>query len=192
MNLPAWRSPLSRALHRHRSMPDARYVQLATVDVNQRPANRTVVFRGFLDPASQLQFVTDVRSSKAAQITHNPWAEVCWYFSKTREQFRIAGRLQLISELSEEYQAARLQAWQQLSVGSREQFAWPLPAAPRNVDDISPFAAPLLPLDQPLANFGLLLLMPIIVDHLELRGAPQNRWQYRWNDQEWVMDAINP
>jgi pyridoxamine 5'-phosphate oxidase len=192
MNLPTWRSPLSRALHRNRSLPDSRYVQLATMAANQRPGNRTVVFRGFLDPASQLQFVTDVRSSKVQQITHNPWAEVCWYFSKTREQFRIAGQLQLISELSVEYQAARVQSWQQLSVASREQFAWPLPAAPRDVDDISSFAAPLLSLDQPLANFGLLLLMPLAVDHLELRGAPQNRWQHRWDDNEWLMDAINP
>jgi pyridoxamine 5'-phosphate oxidase len=191
MDLPIWRSPLSRALHRNRSVPDARYVQLATIADDQRPRNRTVVFRGFHDSASQLQFVTDVRSSKAEQITQNSWAEVCWYFSKTREQFRIAGQMQLISDRSVNYQAARIQAWQQLSLASREQFAWPLPAAPRDLD-ISSFAVSLPPVEQPLANFGLLLLRPIAVDHLELRGAPQNRWQYRWDNDEWLMDAINP
>jgi pyridoxamine 5'-phosphate oxidase len=191
MSLPPWRSSLSRALHRNRSLPASRYLQLATVDAEQRPHNRTVVFRGFYDPGSQLQFVTDVRSSKAVQVTQNPWAEACWYFSKTREQFRIAGQLQLITADSpNDLQPARRQAWEHLSNNSREQFAWPLPAASREQEGQS-FEVSCLNFEQPLANFGLLLLNPIAVDHLELRGAPQNRWQYLW-DGEWSVIAINP
>jgi pyridoxamine 5'-phosphate oxidase len=189
-SLPPWRSPLSRALHRNRSSPDSRYVQLATIDTHQRPSNRTIVFRGFHDPDSQLQFVTDIRSSKAQHIAQNPWSEACWYFSKTREQFRIAGQLQLITAHSLDLQPARRQAWQQLSSGSREQFAWPLPAAPR-APDPQAFAVAPPDLDQPLPNFGLLLLVPITVDHLELRGEPQNRWRYHWDD-EWSITSINP
>ncbi|PMB30964.1 pyridoxamine 5'-phosphate oxidase, partial [Fischerella thermalis CCMEE 5319] len=47
---------------------------------------------------------------------------------------------------------------------------------------------------QPLANFCLLLLDPVKVDHLELRGEPQNRWLYCYDDQqkEWSIQAINP
>ncbi len=190
MSLPPWRSPLSRALHRNRSLPNSRYVQLATISLQQQPCNRTIVFRGFHDPASQLQFVIDSRSNKAHQIAHNPWAEVCWYFSKTREQFRIKGRLQLITEDSVESQIARQQAWQQLSKSGREQFAWPLPAAPRDLD-LASFQVTLANPDQPLANFCLLLLTPTAVDHLELRGEPQNRSQYLWHG-EWSMTAINP
>jgi pyridoxamine 5'-phosphate oxidase len=190
MSLPPWRSPLSRALHRNRSLPASRYLQLATVDAQGRPHNRTVVFRGFHEPASQLKFVTDVRSSKAAHLAQNPWAAACWYFSKTREQFRIAGQLQLITATSPELQPARSQVWQQMSNSAREQFAWPVPAAPRSPDPAAFQAADLDP-TQPLANFGLLLLNATQVDHLELRGEPQNRWQYLLTDQ-WLMTAINP
>ena len=42
-------------------------------------------------------------------------------------------------------------------------------------------------------NFCLLLLEPVQVDHLELRGEPQNRWVYYRNEnQEWLTEAINP
>ncbi|NJL49732.1 MAG: pyridoxamine 5'-phosphate oxidase, partial [Leptolyngbyaceae cyanobacterium SM2_5_2] len=52
--LAPWRSALGRALHRNRSRPYSRYFQLATVQTNGRPANRTVVFRGFLPDSNQL------------------------------------------------------------------------------------------------------------------------------------------
>jgi pyridoxamine 5'-phosphate oxidase len=101
-----WRSPLSRALHLNRSLVYARYVQLATVRPDGRPANRTVVFRGFLDSTNQLKFITDIRSAKPEQIAHQSWGEVCWYFPKSREQFRLLGRLVLIDE---DYPDATLQ-----------------------------------------------------------------------------------
>jgi pyridoxamine 5'-phosphate oxidase len=47
MTLAPWRSALARALHRNRALVYARYFQLATVRADGRPANRTVVFRGF-------------------------------------------------------------------------------------------------------------------------------------------------
>lgn len=31
-------------------------------------------------------------------INRNPWAEVCWYFPETREQFRMGGNLLLVGE----------------------------------------------------------------------------------------------
>jgi hypothetical protein len=37
----------------------------------------------------------------------------------------------------------------------------------------------------------LLLLAPTSIDHLELRGTPQNRWQYIW-DGQWSLRPINP
>jgi pyridoxamine 5'-phosphate oxidase len=58
MTLAPWRSPLSRALHRDGSKPHSRYFQLATVQANGHPANRTVVFRGFLNDTNQLKIIT--------------------------------------------------------------------------------------------------------------------------------------
>jgi pyridoxamine 5'-phosphate oxidase len=162
-----------------------------------RPTNRTVVFRGWLDPASQLQFVTDSRSalraavgtSKAAEIARNPWAEACWYFSKTREQFRIAGTLQLIDAENSTYQAARQAAWEKMSTAGRAQFYWPLPGAIRT--DIEYLAEALDP--EPAQAFCLLLLSPVMVDRLELRGHPQTRSRYcLLADHQWSTESINP
>lgn len=191
--IASWRSPLARALHRNRSQPHSRYFQLATVQTNGRPANRTVVFRGFLDDTNLLKIITDSRSQKFDQILHQPWAEVCWYFSITREQFRIAGELTLIdaNHPDSELQKARQVTWQDLSDNARVQFAWPHPGKPRNNQEA--LSAPILDSDTPPPNFCLLLLDPVQVDHLELRGDPQNRWCYlRDHSHTWSMTAINP
>ncbi|HIK08812.1 MAG TPA: pyridoxamine 5'-phosphate oxidase family protein [Oscillatoriaceae cyanobacterium M33_DOE_052] len=191
-----WRSPLARALHRNRSLPQARFIQLATVRADGRPANRTVVFRGFRDDTDQLQIVTDARSEKIAEILHSPWGEICWYFPKTREQFRISGQLILVPENTTELLAvARQQAWLNLSDAARRQFAWPPPGlpvspSPRSVSEAEP---PLPVSESPLPQFCLLLLEPAAVDWLELRPEPQSRWLYQCQeDGTWSATAINP
>lgn len=63
-------------------------MQLATVRANGRPANRTVVFRGFLWDTERLTFVTDTRSGKVAEVAANPYCELAWYFPNSREQYR--------------------------------------------------------------------------------------------------------
>lgn len=192
MMLAPWRSPLARALHRNRSLVYARYFQLATIRVDGRPANRTVVFRGFLDNTNQLKIITDARSEKAEQIDQNGWSEACWYFPKTREQFRLSGQLTLVCENCSNAQLldARTRSWQELSDAARSQFAWSFPGAPRDAAGFN--SAPPDPLT-PLSHFCLLLLDPTQVDHLELRGDPQNRSIYSFSDAiGWSMQAVNP
>jgi pyridoxamine 5'-phosphate oxidase len=194
MSLAPWRGAIAHALHRNRSFVYARYLQLATVQPNGRPANRTLVFRGFLEDTNQLKFITDTRSAKADQIQQQPWAEICWYFPNTREQFRINGDLTLVSsdDSHQDLQPARIAMWQELSDAARLQFAWPHPGKPR-VETPEAFAPPAPDPVQPLPNFCLLLLNPVEVDHLELRGEPQNRRFYRRDEnQEWSCEEINP
>jgi pyridoxamine 5'-phosphate oxidase len=192
MPLPPWRSPLSRALHRNRSLANARYLQLATVATNGRPANRTVVFRGFLPETSQLKFITDRRSQKVDQILRSPWGEACWYFPNSREQFRLAGVLTLVCPdyPSLDLLKARQTTWQELSAAARAQFAWPLPGAAWGEE--AEFHRSLPDQSAPLNTFCLLLLQPETVDHLELKGNPQNRSRYSLQDGGWVTEAINP
>ncbi len=193
MTLAPWRSPLSRALYRNRSLAYARYLQLATVRADGKPANRTVVFRGFLDGSEQLKFITDERSEKVDQIAQKPWGEACWYFPKTREQFRISGSLSAIGHTHSNagLQTARSAQWRDLSDGAREQFSWPQPGHRRSTSWAADVPSP--DSNQPLPNFMLLLLEPVSVDHLELRGDPQNRWRHlRDNQLQWSTEAINP
>ena len=195
MSLAPWRSPLSRSLHLNRSLPHSRYLQLATVTKEGRPANRTVVFRGFFPDSNQLQIVTDTRSEKISHIKHQPWGEACWYFVKNREQFRLAGKLTLVSEDCADriLQQARFRAWQQLSDSARKQFAWPDPGKTRTEEEQA-FASAQVTADKPLPNFCLLLLNPEVVDRLELRGNPQNRWFYSLSSdsQTWLTRSVNP
>lgn len=194
MTSTLWRSPLARALHHNRALVYARYLQLATVRTDGRPANRTLVFRGFLPATDRLKLITDHRSEKVEQIADQAWGEICWYFPKTREQFRLLGRLTLIQadypdlDLVE----ARQTQWQELSDAARLQFAWPNPGQPRT--DAGNFNPPAPDPLQPLPNFCLLLLDPIQVDHLALKGDPQDRQRYQYNPdtQSWFVEAVNP
>ncbi len=191
MVLAPWRSAIARALHRNRSLVYARYLQLATVRPDGKPANRTVVFRGFRDDTNQLKFIADDRSEKVEQVEHSAWAEVCWYFPNTREQFRLLGTLTIVKDdhPDEELQQARRSMWQDLSDNARVQFNWAHPGKPK-----SESSSPLPPTStDPLPHFCLLLLDPNQVDHLELRGDPQNRYLYHQEvDRSWSKQDVNP
>jgi PPOX class probable FMN-dependent enzyme len=192
VDLAPWRSPLSRALHRNRALPYARYFQLATVRQDGTPANRTVVFRGFSDEGV-LQMATDRRSEKVQQIAHNNWGEACWYFPKTREQFRLTGTLSIITADDDDsvMASARHHLWESLSDSGRSQFTWPHPGHPRADDEAFQIEPPSP--NQPLPDFCLLLLAPTQVDHLELKGTPQDRHRYRLkDDRQWSIEPINP
>ncbi|MEO1620036.1 MAG: pyridoxamine 5'-phosphate oxidase family protein [Cyanobacteria bacterium J06632_3] len=218
-DLAPWRSPLSRALHRNRAQPFCRFLQLATLRLDGTPANRTVVFRGFFDSLSfgslshpldaettpenpsaqdgnQLMIISDRRSEKISQIQQNPHAEACWYFTKTREQFRLSGRLQIVTAETEDsvLKQARDQIWQNISDNARTQFAWPQPKASR-IEDSAAFCPDEAPARQTaLPDFCLLLLSVHSVDHLSLRGEPQNRTLYESTESnnQWSVKAVNP
>ena len=192
MLLAPWRSPLARALHRNRSRPYSRYPQLATVRPNGRPANRTVVFRGFRPETNCLIFVTDIRSAKIRHLRENPTAELCWYFPQTREQFRFGGTVQVITQSATDQVSCQVyqQAWEALSAKAKQQFAWPHPGKARAIDAFKE-----VPLDsqKPLDMFAVLVLDADTVDHLELKGNPQNRHQYRRHTEgNWEVLSINP
>jgi len=193
MSLAPWRSLLARAIYQNRALAYSRFFQLATVGENGYPANRTVVFRVFLEDSNQLKIITESRSQKAEQIIKQSWGEICWYFPTTREQFRLSGQLTLVGVGHPDValQEARQRTWQELSDSARIQFAWPHPGEVREED--AEFSPPLPDPVKPLANFCLLLLEPVQVDHLELRGDPQNRWLYQQNSAgEWLKQAVNP
>lgn len=77
------------------------------------------------------------------EIRRSPWGEVAWYFSETREQYRLQGRLTVVSSAGGDagLQAARLRAWQRMSDPGRQQFTWPQSGAPRNEASEAAFAA---------------------------------------------------
>ncbi len=78
-----------------------------------------------------------------------------------------------------------------MSDSGRVQFDWAAPGADRSTDP-GAFSPPDPDPIQPVTNFGLLLLEPMAVDHLELRGGPQNRCLYELVGAEWTIRQVNP
>lgn len=192
MSLAPWRSSLSRALHRNRSRAYSRYPQLATIRPDGYPANRTVVFRGFQTDTNCLLFISDRRSDKIQQIDTTPHAELCWYFTQTREQFRISGKIALLdASISDDAVAQiRQNTWEKLSDNAKQQFSWPHPGKPRVSEGYETVE---FTEQSPPETFVVLSFAPEAVDHLELRGEPQNRYQY-WQqpDGSWKKMEVNP
>ncbi len=195
--LTAWRSALTAAIHRNRSLANSRYAQLATIGVDGKPANRTIVFRGFVDEmipdrSHDLKFITDRRSEKVIQIAQNSWGELCWYFPKTREQFRILGQLSIVDGTTPDPVAQKLRrmTWHNLSDSARSSFAWPHPNHDR-ADDKA-FEPQELDPNHPIDDFCLMLLSPTSVDHLQLKGEPQNRYSHQLIQGQWEQRSVNP
>ncbi|KAI3430273.1 hypothetical protein D9Q98_004869 [Chlorella vulgaris] len=169
-----WKESLQRALKKNAASRDSRYVQLATVRPDGRPANRTIVYRGFLAEGDILTFVTDSRSRKIAEVAACPWGEVAWYFPNTREQFRILGQLTIVDSQTQDaaLQKGRLVAWKNMSDSGRQQFLWPQPGEQRGDDDSIFKPDPPTSQDPVLDTFCLACLAAEEVDHLQL---PKNQ-----------------
>lgn len=138
-------------------------------------------------------FICDRRSEKIDQIQQNPNAEACWYFTKTREQFRLRGQLIAITAdtQTQTLLEIRRQLWQKISDNARLQFTWPQPKADRT-EDSSAFDSSAPDPQTPLETFCALLLAPEQVDYLALRGEPQDRILYRLVEESWTCQAVNP
>ena len=121
MSQTIWLPSLVLALHQNRHAPYSRFVQMATVRSDGRPANRTLVFRGFVNDSPRLTFVTDARTEKVAELEHSPWAQVCWYFPVTHEQYRISGAVAVVRHDSDDaaLRDARRNSWRVLAEAVR-------------------------------------------------------------------------
>ncbi len=193
MHKPPWRNQIAAALQASSDDPTARFVQLATVTPEGRPANRTLVFRSFLPETEALMLVTDARSQKIRQLQQNPQAALCWYFTQSRQQFRLKGEVALITadHADPHLLTARQRAWSALSDSVRRQFLWPTPQKPRADDAAFSVASPAT--ETPPENFVLLILHPSTVDVLDISQTPHGRTIYRLRPSgAWTAEDVNP
>lgn len=63
-----WRSALLKSLDLNKELKYSTFFQLATVRPNGKPANRTMVYRGFVGESTKLTFTTDSRYTGATSI----------------------------------------------------------------------------------------------------------------------------
>jgi len=234
-----WVQALDLALEKNKADMHSRFMQLATIGLPDaagqdeeeeevgdkagpflRPHVRWVVFRGFLhDSTTTLKIITDSRSEKVKDLQSNPFGELSWYFVQSREQFRLAGKCQLVMarESDAALGAARKAQWAALSDNARLQFIWPSPGGSQEGDGVTEEGrkalfnpSPPTADSSPPETFVLLLFHPSRVDHLQLRPNPQVRSVYEKQrregrikakegegecvaaSEEWVTRRVNP
>uniref|UniRef100_A0ACD5WF09 Uncharacterized protein n=1 Tax=Avena sativa TaxID=4498 RepID=A0ACD5WF09_AVESA len=191
-----WRTLLQRALDANAHLKHSTFFQLATVGGGGRPANRTVVFRGFQEHCDKIQINTDARSNKIGEIKEWPLGEICWYFTDSWEQFRISGIIDVIdgsnSDLTKLQQLEK--AWFASSVKSRSQYLGPCPGVPVANDDhikdvhLDPSAGP-------ADAYCLLTLDPEKVDYVNLKSNQRLMFTRRQEGEEssdWMAEKVSP
>jgi pyridoxamine 5'-phosphate oxidase len=186
----SWRSMLDESLAAARDEPTARYLQLATIGLDGRPANRTVVFRGLRPDSEDLLIATDARSSKVIEIERTPYVEACWYFVKTREQYRLGATVVRVKSDDTTYATSRMDLWQSLADAVRMQFTWPESGSDW-VDERAFLASP-PDREQPPDTFMLLVLNVETVDYLSLRNDPPLRLSFHPATNRSDCQRINP
>ncbi|WP_211236016.1 pyridoxamine 5'-phosphate oxidase family protein [Leisingera aquimarina] len=92
-----------------------RYLTLCSVNADLAPQARTVVLRCVDCSFRVLEFHTDIRSPKWAELTSNPQASVLGYCPETRTQLRLFGRITLFPSGTDRAE----QAWQTLPPWTR-------------------------------------------------------------------------
>ena len=184
--MPPWRPLLRAALQREGRSVAARWIQLATIGRDGTPRVRTVVVRGWAG-GNQLELFSDQRSEKVKELTNEEAAELCWLFPKARQQFRLRGRIELITP-AEQADLCQ-QRWQQLSDTGRAVWGWPTPADPLHRSAAFPEQ---LSETSPLPDHFVVLRLHVdSVEQLNLGPHPHQRT--RWSATTlWREQPLNP
>ena len=183
-----WHDAIKKAIRKNKRLRENRYFQLATISKDALPANRTVVFRGFTETSNSIKIITDSRSKKLEEIKSNPACEICWYFSISREQFRIRGDAKIVDQSDSD---ERIKTWSELSDSAKEQFFWPTPG--KHIESSTNESKLNLVMHQEIPEtFVLLGLQPISVDHLRLKGSPQTRILSSIDSGDWISLEVHP
>ena len=184
--IPPWRPLLRAALQREGRSVSARWVQLATTGRDGTPRVRTLVFRGWAG-ADQLELFSDQRSEKVKELANDGATELCWVFPKARQQYRLRGKIELITP-AEQPELCQ-QRWQQLSDTGRAVWGWPTPADP--LDQSAAFPEQLSDASALPDHFVVLRLKVDSVERLNLGPHPHQRT--RWAAATlWREQPLNP
>ncbi|RZC56484.1 hypothetical protein C5167_015340 [Papaver somniferum] len=183
--LAPWKQFLLNSLESNASLKHSTYFQLATIGLNGRPSNRTVVCRGFEEDSNKILINTDCRSCK-----------ICWYFTDSWEQYRISGSIDVIDGSSRDQMKLlqREKAWFASSPRSRQQYLGPIPGLPCILEEPNQELS-LDPSAGPVVAFCLLIVNPDQVDYLNLKSNERLAFTIKNNDDGgkcWDSKKINP
>ena len=179
--MPPWLSHVSSCQNKESKTNSSRYIQLSTVGLDNTPRNRTVVFRGWSD-SYEMKIFTDRRSSKFFELNSNNNVEICWFFTKSKCQFRFRGTSSI--DIGDNTR----NEWHKLNDNSKSMWGWPAPGKKFIKDNnfnlsFDPSIS--------LVNFVLLKINIFHVDQLLLKKPIHLRRKWIKKD-KWIEERINP
>ena len=180
--MPPWLSVISNAQEKESEFYSSRLIQLATIGLDNTPKVRTVVFRGWTN-LYEMMILTDKRSQKYYELMTNNNVEVCWFFLKSKCQFRLRG----ISNF--DHSNDTIQHWDKLDDQTKSMWNWPIPG---NRFENNPSEAKSLNKNSDILNNFILIKVSIRhVDQLILEKPFHIRKQWSITNQ-WLEERINP
>ena len=157
---------------------------LATVDDRGGAAARTVVCRR-VTMTGDIFLFSDARSDKVAQVRRAASAEVVFWLSRRREQFRIKGVVTILDDPE-----LRRACWAELSAPARAMYLWPAPGTPRE-EDAASFPREVEPSHPVPDPFAVLVVRPGAMELLDLKPHPHDRRRWRASA-GWREERVNP
>tara|TARA_Y100001968_G_C19156228_1_gene618585 strand:- start:11 stop:553 length:543 start_codon:yes stop_codon:yes gene_type:complete len=180
--MPPWFSQISFFQSKESKLDTSRFVQLATIGIDNTPRVRTVVFRGWTD-SYEMELYTDKRSHKFYELDLNTHLEICWYFQSSKCQFRFRGKSKI--ELGED----RLRHWEQLSEKSKLMWNWPYPGDKFEYNRKQYLQTKKI--NYPSDNFTLIKIDITHVEQLLLVNPVHIRRNWKLKN-DWIEERINP
>lgn len=186
---PVWKQRIQRSLHLGRSKHESKYFQVASVSHSGLPCVRTMVFRGFKDEDHRLYAVTDIRSDKVSDFIALPKTQICWYFAKTREQFRFSCNAFVIKE-----GPTHLKYWHNLSETAKQGFYSKSPKVPFDDNEKPDTISESHDINTVSKNFCVIEFEVTSSDYLDLKSKPQYRELESLNSTtgDWFLQRVNP
>ncbi|KAL6126337.1 hypothetical protein ACLB2K_074388 [Fragaria x ananassa] len=153
-------------------------------------------FRGFQEESDKIQINTDCRTRKIEELKHCPFAEICWYFTDSWEQFRINGTVDIIDGSNSDPMKLqqREKSWFAGSLRSRLQYLGPSPGLP-NLSEQPANEVSLDPSTGPVRAFCLLVIDPHQVDYLNLKSNQRLSFTSTPSpngEKSWTSEKVNP
>ena len=188
-----WRPSLVLALHQNRHAPYSRFVQMATVRADGRPANRYGRFPRLLGRDAAIDVRDRLAKPQGRRARPFSLGRSLLVLSRHARAVSDQRPVALVGEDTSDPALARRPAQLLARAGGAGAAQLHLAGAGEPRAERVPFPTDHPDPEKPLPHFCLMMLDPHEVDLLEINGKPQNRWVYKRDDRgRWTGTEVNP
>jgi len=160
-----------------------RFCYLATTEVDNVPAQRTIILRSIL-PSKEMLIFTDYRTPKVQEIKQQPQVSLLFYHPRRKLQIRFKA----IATIHHQ-DALCLQEWSKLSDHGKKDYQTTLPPG----SDLPQKRLEEIHNTEIGSNFfSIISLQPISIDALQLSRSGHQRMIGQMENGEWTGSKVMP